>query len=154
VPVSHLFSTSPPKRDSVALNLRLLLNADIYRTACPCQSSTKRLINGNAQQTVYQSTKRLINGNAQQTVYQSTKRLINGNAQQTVYHCLSYDPLFSFSSVCLPACLSVCPSVHLSVIPQEEYQKHMDDFCSKLQLDLQSTFSRIDAELVPVTLNR
>jgi hypothetical protein len=138
VPVSHLFSTSPPKRDSVALNLRLLLNADIYRTACPCQSSTKRLINGNAQQ----------------TVYQSTKRLINGNAQQTVYHCLSYDPLFSFSSVCLPACLSVCPSVHLSVIPQEEYQKHMDDFCSKLQLDLQSTFSRIDAELVPVTLNR
>jgi hypothetical protein len=53
VPVSHLVSTSPPKRDSVALNLRLLLNADIYRTASPCQSSTKRLINGNTQQTIY-----------------------------------------------------------------------------------------------------
>jgi hypothetical protein len=66
----------------------------------------------------------------------------------TVSHMTHYSP--SHPSVYLP----VCPSVHLSVIPQEEYQKHMDDFCSKLQLDLQSTFSRIDAELVPVTLNR
>jgi hypothetical protein len=62
------------------------------------------------------------------------------------------------SSSHLPVALSVplsAPlSVPLSVTPQEEYQKHMDDFCSKLQLDLQSTFSRIDTELVPLTLNR